>query len=56
MAAWVDGRARARAARLPVGVAGGVREEREEEGGRGGGKRRGERGEVSSEKPAAGEL
>ena len=47
MAAWVDGRARARAARLPVGVAGGVREEREEEGGRrgGGGEEGGERRE-----------
>ena len=29
--AWVDGWARARAARLPVGVAGGGREEEEEE-------------------------
>ena len=63
MAAWVDGRARARAARLPVGVAGGGREEekrggREERRKRGGGREEEEekRGEVSPEKPAAGEL
>ena len=62
---WVDGwvGARARAARLPVGVAGGEgrrrrkrerREEEEEEEER---RKRGRgRGEVSPEKPAAGEL
>ena len=62
-AASMGGWVRARAARLPVGVAGGGREE-EKRGGREERRKRREeeeerrrkRGEVSPEKPAAGEL